>query len=339
MHELMRSFFKLVILFLIGFVLLAGTVTGLYYKWAIAPRGTSKSQVRVVVSEGDSASTIARKLSDKKLIRSAFAFRAYTEIHGYKDKLQAGGYVLSPSQSVAEMVEHLVSGKSDEFNVVILPGQTVREIKASLIADGFYENDVDAAFAAAYDHPVLAGRPTGQGLEGYVYPDTYRVSVDATAKDVLLKSFDELQRVLQENDLQQLLAARGFNVHQALTLASIVQKEVSNSKDQHQVAQVFESRLSQGMILGSDVTFIYAAKQLGIEPMVDLDSPYNTRRYPGLPPGPISNFNLSALDAVANPAEGDYLYFVAGDDGTTYYARTLEEHENNVKTYCKELCS
>ena len=121
-------------------------------------------------------------------------------------------------------------------------------------------------------------------------------------------------------------------------MASIVQKEVSDPSDQRQVAQVFLKRLKEGTVLGSDVTFLYIAKKEGRSPSVNDPSPYNTRKNGGLPPGPIANFHLSALQAVANPASGDFLYFVAGDDGKTYFSRTEAEHDANVAAHCKKLC-
>ena len=137
-------------------------------------------------------------------------------------------------------------------------------------------------------------------------------------------------------------AKRNLTIHQAITLASIVQKEVKNPVDQKQVAQVFLKRLADGMQLGSDVTYMYAADQMGVEGTPALESPYNTRKYTGLPPGPISNMNPSALDAVAFPAPGEYVYFVAGDgpdEGKTFFAYTVEEHEANIAAHCRELCN
>jgi UPF0755 protein len=128
-------------------------------------------------------------------------------------------------------------------------------------------------------------------------------------------------------------------LYEGITLASIVQREASTPADQQQVAQVFYSRLAIGMQLGSDVTYQYIADKTGVARDPGLDSPYNTRRYTGLPPGPIAVPGSSALLAVANPAEGDYLYFLAGDDGATYFARSLAEHEANIVDHCAVNCS
>lgn len=334
-----RSIIAVIVAALGGLALICGLAGASYYQWSLAARiPGSKAHVRVVVPAGATADDIAQLLAAKRLIRNSWSFRLYAELSGTKAKLKAGGYALSAGQAVPDIVAHLVSGKSDELNVTILPGLNLREIQDSLIEDGFSRSDVEAAFARSYTHPVLADRPVGQGLEGYLYPDTYRLLITASASDVIEKSLDQLQAVLEQNGLKTAFAARGFTIHQGVTLASIIQKEVSIPADQRQVAQVFERRLSINMVLGSDVTFMYAAKQMGVAPSIDLDSPYNTRRYGGLPPGPIASPGLSALRAVAEPADGDYLYFVAGDDGTTHYGRTFSEHEANIAAYCHQLC-
>jgi UPF0755 protein len=152
--------------------------------------------------------------------------------------------------------------------------------------------------------------------------------------------------VITDNNLVAQFKTQGLSLYQGITLASIIQREVLSvggattpTSDQQQVAQVFFSRLTIGMPLGSDVTFIYGAKKLGVEPISTLNSPYNTRIIAGLPPGPISSPGLTALIATAQPADGDYLYFVAGDDGTTHFGRTLVEHEQNVRQYCTIECN
>jgi UPF0755 protein len=235
-------------------------------------------------------------------------------------------------------VAQIVAGKVDTFNVTILPGKTLADIKQLLIRDGFVARDIDAAFAQQYSSPLLASKPAGVNLEGYIFPDTYQITSETTVPELLEQTFSTFYSRLQAAGLPQALVAKGFTLHQAITLASIIEQEASNSADRRQIAQVFEKRLASDMVLGSDVTFIYAAKQLGVAPSPTLDSPYNTRITKGLPPGAIGNFGLDAIAAVANPAPGDYLYFVAGDDGTVHYANTEAEHEANVAKYCSKLC-
>jgi UPF0755 protein len=164
------------------------------------------------------------------------------------------------------------------------------------------------------------------------------MNADQTLQELFIRSFDELYSLLQEKKYIEEFQKRNLTIHEGLILASIVQQEVKEPADQKQVAQVFLKRLKSGIQLGSDVTYMYAAEQMGVRGTPSLDSPYNTRKYTGLPPGPISNMNPSALDAVAFPAAGDFLYFVAGDDGRTYFSRTEVEHEANIRAHCTTLC-
>lgn len=338
-----RSKIILWIMACLAALLVAASVSvAIWYHWALGPVARDdKSEVRLVVESGATSATIADTLHDHELIRSKLAFNFYTQLSGTRNKLQAGGYVLSPSQDVASIVEHMVDGKTDEFNITISPGLTLDELRDQFKKDGFSDAEITQALNASYDHPLLASRPAGATLEGYIYPETYRQNASQPLGELLERSFDQMYDTLKEKGYLDEFAKRGLSIHQAVILASIVQKEVKNPVDQKQVAQVFYKRLAEGIQLGSDVTYMYAAKQMGVTGTPSLESPYNTRKYVGLPPGPISNMNPSALDAVAAPAAGDYLYFVAGDgadEGKTFYSRTEEEHNANIAAHCHVLC-
>jgi UPF0755 protein len=304
---------------------------------------SSTRSIRFVVTSGETASAIATSLHEQGLIQQPFMFQMYTQLTGTKSKLQAGGYVLKPSYSVAQIVDHLTSGKTDEVSVTVLPGLTLEQladpdVKGSLAQQGFTKSEIAAAFAVPYDGPLFVGKPTGGSLEGYVYPETYKIMANDPLDTVLRESFKEFYAQIQTKGITEGLTRQQLSLRDGIILASIVGKEVSNPTDQRQVAQVFLKRLHEGSVLGSDVTFLYIAHKEGRTPSVNDPSPYNTRRVAGLPPGPIANFNLSALQAVADPAPGDYLYFVAGDDGTTHFSKTEAEHLDNVARYCKVLC-
>ncbi len=309
-----------------------------WYQWALSAPSNESREVRIVVEPGETAASIANNLQDHELIRSKFAFNIYTYLSGARPKLQAGGYVLAPNQDARAIVAHLTSGKTDEFTITILPGLTLDELRTQFIRDGFNEEEVTTAFNASYNHPLLASKPASADLEGYIFPETYRMNAEQSLNELFERTFDELYARLQENKYLDEFAKRNLSIHDGLTLASIVQKEVEDETDQKQVAQVFLKRLGGNIQLGSDVTYMYAAKKLGVKGTPSLDSPYNTRKYVGLPPGPISNMNPSAIDAVAFPAGGDFLYFVAGDDGKTYFSKTEAEHEANVRAHCTTLC-
>lgn len=326
-------------------ILFAASCVGWYF-FSLTPKtGTENaSRQRITIETGETSTTIAAQLEKSGVIRNGLAMRLYLELSGNKNKLQAGGYLLSTSQSVQEITEHLVSGKTDEFNVTISPGLTLKQladksVKGSLVQQGFSREEIEAAFRKQYDHPLLASKPADASLEGYVYPETYRFSAASGVEDLLKTTFDEFYKRIQQAGIQEKLTARGLTLHQGITMASIIQEEVSKVPDQKQVAQVFHKRLAEGIALQSDPTFIYPARQAGIEPKIDLDSPYNTYKHTGLPPGPIANFNFHALEAVVAPAEGAFLYFVADAEGTTHFSLTLEEHEAKVKQFCTAHCN
>ena len=307
-------------------------------------------RVRVTIESGATPDAIAAQLADEQLIRSERAFSIYTRLEGVRNLLQAGTFSLSPSESTPEIIDQLTASSADEISVTFFPGGTLTDSsdtpmeqktdhKTALLRVGYGEEEIDAAFARQYDHPVFAGKPASADLEGYIYGETYNFATASTVDDILTRTFDELYAQIEEADLEAKFKAQGLTLFEGITLASIIQREVSNPDDQKQVAQVFYTRLADGMQLGADATFIYGAKKLGVAPTVGLDSPYNTREVKGLPPGPISSPGLTALEAVANPAEGDFVYFVSGDDGTNYFSRTLEEHEAKTRQYCRANCS
>jgi UPF0755 protein len=223
--------------------------------------------------------------------------------------------------------------------VTILPGQRLDQIRKRLIQDGFSEKDVDSALNPAnyQGHPALVDKPVSASLEGYLYPDSYEKTATTSAKTIITASLDQMNKYLTP-DLRSDFAKQGLSPYQAITLASIIEKEVPKSQDRVQVAQVFLSRIRLGMKLQSDATGSYGAVLAGQKPSSSYDSPYNTYTYAGLPPTPISNVTNSALRAVGDPSDTNWLYFVSGDDGTTHFSKTLAEHEANVQQYCKKLC-
>lgn len=326
---------------IVAVLLLLATFVGLsavWYQASLQPLGGESRHVRITILPGETADTITQQLVDEKLIKSRLAFSIYLHLSGKKDKLQAGHYAFSSEQTVEEIVDSLVGGKVDAYNVTILPGKTLAQIKEGLIKDGFSEAEIDEAFAKTYDHPVLADKPAETSLEGYIYPETYQIDANTTVEQLIKRSFDEFLKRIHEKDLVAGLKAQGLNLYQGVNMASIVEREVSKPEDRAKVAQVFLKRFRMGMALGSDPTYMYGAKLLGKEPSINLESPYNTRKYPGLPPSAIANFNVAVLSAVAHPASGEYVYFVAGDDGTVHYSHTEEEHLQKVSQYCHQLC-
>ncbi len=333
---------RLVIVGVILTLLMAGgafAARHVYFRGLEPVAAGSQSFRSVVIERGASLEEITKQLKEAGLIRNEWAFKLYVARKNAASALQAGTYTFSPGQSVADLVTQLTHGKVATDLVTIIPAQSIKQIKASLVNYGFAETDVESALNPAFyaGHPALAGKPLRASLEGYIYPDSYQRHADTTPQQIITAALDEMDEKLTP-ELEKAFAKYGLSPHEGVILASVVEREVSKPEDRRQVAQVFLKRLSIGMRLGSDVTAFYGASLAGAEPSVLYDSPYNTRLHEGLPPTPISNVTIGSLRAVANPASTDWLYFVAGDDGTTHFARTLSQHEANVVRYCTKLC-
>lgn len=310
-----------------------------FYTVNLRPVSANAAPQTITIESGASPSGIADLLHNKGLIRNAWTFEAYVRHEGVGEDLQAGTYSLSPNQSVQGIVAQLTHGKVTTQLVTILPGQRLDQIKQALINYGFTKADVEAALnPAAYEgNAALVDKPVGASLEGYLYPDSFQRTANIGPSTIVRESIAEMQKKLTP-DIRAAFAKEGLSTYQGIILASIVEQEVSRPADRAQVAQVFLTRISKGMQLGSDVTAMYGSRLNGQGSSLSYDSPYNTLIHTGLPPTPISNVSASSLQAVAHPAGTDWLYFVAGDDGTTYFAHTFDEHQQNIAKYCHKLC-
>lgn len=323
-------------------VLLVGAATivirHVYYE-DLRPVSTSTKVQLVTIQTGSSTNDIASMLYKNGLIRNAQIFEWYVRSEN-QDALQAGTYALKPNMSVQQIVTALAGGRIATNLVTILPGQRLTEIRTALINDGFSANAVDTALQpSTYPNaPILAYKPASASLEGLLYPDSFEKDTNTNPQLIINESLTEMYQHLTP-DIRDAFAKEGLSVYQGITLASIVENEVSNQSDRAQAAQVFLSRLKDNMPLGSDSTAIYGALLAGKTQTTTYDSPYDTLIHKGLPPGPISNVSESSLEAVAHPANTDWLYFVSGDDGTTYFSKTVQEHDAQTAEYCHKLCA
>lgn len=292
------------------------------------------------VEQGSSVKQISNDLQHDHLIRSAWAFQLYVHSKELGNLLQAGTYALSPSQSTASIVSTLTRGKVATRLVVILPGRRIDQVRADLINDGFTPASVDQALNPSQygDLPALAYKPANvTTLEGLLWPDSFQKNSSTAPSFIIRESLVEMGQHLTP-DVQAAFASEGLTTYQGLTLASIVEQEVNKPTDQTQVAQVFLSRLKANTTLGSDVTANYGAIEAGQAPNLHYDSPYNTLIHAGLPPSPISTVSLNALTAATHPTATNWLYFVTGDNGTTYFSTNLQDHQTQTQQYCHKLC-
>ena len=368
-----KLWLKILIGSLVGLILI-GSVIFIWYNSSLRPVYDSKlcstsaaddqcKPVDFTIKNGEPLVDIANNLESAGLIKSSLAFQIYVRLNGNPDESpKPGEYQLSRASSVEEIYKQLVEGSksANVFQLTILPGETVKQVKDKLKNLGYSDEEINTAFSKDYDHRILNGKKDtsewgAEPLEGYIFGDTYEFYIGESVENIILTALDNLADAVESHNLIARLNAHNLSLYDGITLASIVQKE-ANTIDQPYVAQVFYNRLENGMSFGSDVTLTYALNLIDPERKIyqsnadalSLDHPYNTRNavYTGLTPGPISNPGISALTAVADPMEPDgfdesrkAIYFLTGDDGKMYYSETAEEHNQNIEKYCKELCN
>jgi UPF0755 protein len=324
-------------------VICAGVGTVLYvrrsYTNNLKPVSASQKNQLVTIPLGSSVKEIGVILEEAGVIRAGWAFEWYVRNNDLRDSIQAGSYYFRPNQSVEEITSVLTQGKVATDLITILPAQRIDQIRKALINAGYSETAVDTALEPSQyeNHPALVDKPKGASLEGYIFPESFQKTAETSPEVIIRASLDEMQKSLTPA-LRASIVRQGLTVHEGVILASIIEQEVSNPDDKKTVAQVFLRRLREGRALESDPTASYGAILDGQTPSLTYDSLYNTYKNKGLPPTPISNVSRLSLEAVGNPASTNYLFFVAGDDGKTYFSSTLEEHEALTQQHCKKLC-
>ena len=327
-------------------VILLGSIAGAiiairWYNTNLQPANQQQtSRQRFEIVRGSNLDEVAINLHEQGLIKDAAAFKWHLRLNGRANSLQAGVFELSPADYASEIAETLNSATLANLDVIVYPEQRLDQIEDSLVEQGFERIDVQIALQLENysDHKVTEFIPQGADLEGYIAPETFAVDQFNTdsAERVIRGSLDVFVDNLTD-DIQKGILKNFDTVHKGVILASIVEVEVG-PEYRNQAAQVFIKRLKEDQKLESDVTFVYAAAVEGGPIGVDNPSLYNTRKHPGLPPGPIGNVSKSSLQAVAFPAETDFLFFVSGDDGVTYFNETYEEHLEDVAEYCIQKC-
>ena len=322
----------------------------------------------IEISAGESVKQIANNLKQADLIRNPLAFELYARINNLHAKLKTGKYSFRKTMSARAIAKQLVNGvvSSDVFNLTILPGTNLLGDKGKSQTGiihqfrtlGYSEEEINQALTKHYDNPILKGLyadetklsepdiPVKLALEGYLYGETYQFYNHEKLENVITTILNQFNDVVVSNQLEEKFKARGLSLRRGIILASIIQKE-AHTEDMPGVSMVFQNRLKQGIALGSDVTATYAADITGIDranatnaDILAVNSLYNTRKFPGLPPGPIAVPSKAALLAVAEPdsSKASMLYFLTGDDGLMYYSSTDAEHNQKIRDHCQKLC-
>lgn len=292
-----------------------------------------------------SVSQISDLLKQRGIIRSPLAFKLYTKFNGVESGLEAGKFVLRPSMNVSELIEVLQDGKAEEMIITIPEGFTVKEIDELLSDKGIIDGGEIIDCANACDFETYDFLPSGDGqikrggkLEGYLFPDTYYVNVEEfVSKFFLERMLNTFRRRVIETFPQEFESPER-SLHQIVTMASLIEEEAQNDEERSVISGILWKRFDAGLGLGVDATVRYVLnKQTEAITTADLNtnSDYNTRKFKGLPPGPIANAGEPSIKAALFPKESEYMYYLHGKDGQIRYAKTNEEHNLNRMDYLK----
>ena len=300
-------------------------------------KGYAEAEQFVDIPVGSGTVSMGKRLADMGVIRSAASFRLAVWMRGAGRRLQAGEYRFDQPMTAAEVVDKIARGDVYVRAITFREGLTMREMAAAFESAGF--GTAPEFLAAAKNGQLVQDiDPAARDLEGYLFPDTYTLQRRTTPEQLVERMVNRFRKALTP-EVQQQAAARGLSVRQLVTLASLVEKETGKAEERPIVAGVYSNRLRIGMGLQCDPTVIYALLLAGRydgnirRDDLQIDSPYNTYRYSGLPPGPIAAPGEASLTAAANPADVPYLYFVSRNDGSHVFSSTLAEHNHNVATY------
>ncbi|MDQ3070821.1 MAG: endolytic transglycosylase MltG [Acidobacteriota bacterium] len=329
--------FRTVLLGLVILLLVGAAST--FYVWrgvALPYRGFEGEQF-VTIAPGSSVGAMGRTLAAAGVVRDARAFQIAAKIKGAEKRLQAGEFRFDRAATAFDVVERIARGDVFVRGVTFPEGRTAAEMAAIFEERGFGKA---ADFLEASRRVSLIGEldPAARDLEGYLFPSTYRLARNATA-GALAALMTQSFRKAYDDGLRAAAAAVGFSAREAVTMASLVEEEAQVAAERPMISAVYHNRLKIGMGLQCDATVIYAMQRAGTwngnitRADLAMDSPYNTYRYRGLPPGPIANPGRASLEAAVKPADVPYLYYVSRNDGSHAFATTLDEHNRNVQQY------
>lgn len=318
--------FSAVILALIG---------GLLFFQAAGPASDRRHSAVFQIDKGMTLKQVASRLSDQKLIRGPNVFRSLAYLTQKQGQIKAGEFELSPSMSVMEILNRITSGKSILHRVTIPEGYRITEIAALL--KGKSMADAGKFIQQTRDRSLIDPLDIPRGnLEGYLFPETYHFGKNTDERAIVKTMVDTFKRQALKPEYLDRARELGFSFHDIVTLASLIEKETGQEDERELISAVFHNRLRKNMRLQCDPTVIYALKNFDgnlRKKDLGIDSPYNTYRYSGLPPGPIANPGLKSIRAALYPASVDYIYFVSKQDGSHKFSSSLADHNRAVRKY------
>jgi peptidoglycan lytic transglycosylase G len=329
---------KRLLLFVILLLVVCAAGGFWFYQGVDRPyKGYQGPEQFVDIPQGSGSAAIARRLAEAGVVKDANTFRLALWVTGQGRHLQAGEYRFDLPVSARQVATKIGRGEVYVRPITFPEGLTIKQMAAIYEERGF--GSAKEFIVASKNIELIQGiDPVAKDLEGYLFPDTYMLPRHATAGQLVARMVASFMKVLTP-ELTETASTNGLDVRRLVTLASIVEKETGNPDERPLVAAVYSNRLRIGMGLQCDPTVIYALDRAGryngnlTRDDLQFDSPYNTYRYAGLPPGPIASPGRASLQAAASPAAASYLYFVSRNDGSHAFATTLEEHNRNVQQY------
>ncbi len=329
---------NIIVLSIILIAIIALVISGkTYYTNSLKPvaSGTDVITKTIEIPKGSNIKHISKILKDEKLIRNNDIFNLYCKLNKMDGKLKAGTYKISSNQSVSQIIEKLVSGKG-EFDTVrftIPEGYEIRQIIDKLEEQGLinretFEKEIKEA---NFDFSFIAdNQSVGYKLEGYLYPDTYEIFKGDSERRIIEIMLQRFDKVFTE-EYKQRAKELNMSINDVITLASIIEREAKLDSDRKIISGVFYNRIKKQMMLQSCATVQYILKdrkEVLLYKDLEVESPYNTYKHQGLPPGPIASPGLESIQAALYPEQTDYLYFVADKDGSHVFTKTYKDHLN-----------
>lgn len=296
------------------------------------PRG-GHTKVIAQIPKGSTTGEIADILADKGIIRSPFGFRLLAYLKHSASKMQPGAYELDSSMSPSVIINKIARGETVSRWLTIPEGYTIEQIATKIQKEGLGNAEIFYKLAAEEGDSFNVPFPSpGKNLEGYLFPDTYLIPIGSDEKEIINQMLNCFNEKVYEKYAPD-IAASGMTLHEIITLASLIEREAKKPEDRAMISSVLHNRLKNNMKLAVDASVLYALgrhKNRVLYRDLEIDSPYNTYKYAGLPPGPIANPGIEAIKAAIHPAKSDYLFYVAKSDGSHVFSKTFDEHKRAI---------
>ncbi|MDL1968832.1 MAG: endolytic transglycosylase MltG [Deltaproteobacteria bacterium] len=288
----------------------------------------------IIIKPGQAFKSFSKSLQQDGIIKDLYKFNLFARIKGYDKKVKAGEYILSPSMTPYNILQILAAGKVCLHKITIPEGYNMRQI-ASITARALFCSETEFIGSATDSSFVHEEGIDAETFEGYLFPDTYYFSKDVTPEKIISAMVKRFRSVFTSTCKEQ-AKKLGLSIHQTVTLASIIEKETGDPKERSVISSVFHNRLKKKMRLESDPTVIYGIKKFDgniKKRHLKTSTPYNTYKIHGLPPGPIANPGIKAIEAALFPADTDFLYFVSKKDNTHMFSTNIRDHNKAVRKY------